>query len=387
AGNGRYVVAIGFMGTGSRFYDWFSNFRFTTEEGFHKGFHQLTQVFEQSVPRIQFPAAAAALGRPSLTLADILAEMRSPRSRFTLWMAGHSQGGAVMQIFCHRLMSAWGVPPRNIIGYGFASPTTAVGGIGRDPADYPLFHILNSDDLVPRIGALVHLGLALEYPADDALRAAAYGWGDEPEEIDLRGKAEDLCSHISDMPTLLESLAAFCEAVIEEKTEESLNALMEKRWSIPALDKAFSYAGGKAKDQLRRFVRYDKVAYRTLMARRMDDRVVASLLEEMRPTVAAVPVRKLMAAFRDRLHPPHMLCRPQHKLGAYGYIVRRGSAALRPFVWVGDAYGKPCRVFAGNSQPPRKTARCVKNAPYRPARPSARTRGVGSNLSAHRRLR
>ncbi|MDD3212847.1 MAG: hypothetical protein PHY64_04200, partial [Eubacteriales bacterium] len=42
AGNGRYVVAIGFMGTGSRFYDWFSNFRFTTEEGFHKGFHQLT---------------------------------------------------------------------------------------------------------------------------------------------------------------------------------------------------------------------------------------------------------------------------------------------------------------------------------------------------------
>ena len=35
---GRFAVAIGFMGTGKRFYDWIANFRYTPEEGFHKGF-------------------------------------------------------------------------------------------------------------------------------------------------------------------------------------------------------------------------------------------------------------------------------------------------------------------------------------------------------------
>ena len=42
AGNGRYIVAICFMGTGTRFYDWFSNFRISTPEGIHEGFSQLT---------------------------------------------------------------------------------------------------------------------------------------------------------------------------------------------------------------------------------------------------------------------------------------------------------------------------------------------------------
>ena len=94
-------------GTGKRFYDWISNFRFTTEEGFHKGFYQLCTYFEEAQKASCFPPTAQALGLEKLTLGEVLSEMKSLSSRFRLWMAGHSQGGAVMQVFCHRLMNDW----------------------------------------------------------------------------------------------------------------------------------------------------------------------------------------------------------------------------------------------------------------------------------------
>jgi hypothetical protein len=375
-GDGRYVVAIGFMGTGSRFYDWFSNFRFTTEDGFHKGFYQLTEYFERSAGRIAFPETAAALGRKRLTLADVLAEMRSPHSRFSLWMAGHSQGAAVMQVFCHKLITGWGVLARNMVGYGFASPTTVAGERGRAPGVYPLFHLLNSDDLVPRVGALMHLGLGLYYQTDEPLRRAAYGWDDTPAGRELLACAETLTAHVTDTPSMLTSLAALGEVIIEEKTEESLNALMEKRWSIAPLDKAFSYAEGKATGSLMRVVRYTKVAYHSLMGRRMEEDTVAAIKEEMRPVVRSMPMRRLMEALRDRMHPPHMLCRSDSRTGAYGYIVAQGRARLRPFVWEADG-GKTPRLrfaagyaaFGGHAAAP--LAR-------RPSRPSPRSRGIGA---------
>ena len=302
--DGRFVVAIGFMGTGSRFYDWFSNFRFTTEDGFHKGFFQLTQVFEQSAGRIQFPDTAAKLGLPSLTLAEILNEMRSPDSRFTLWMAGHSQGGAVMQVFCHRLLTAWGALPRHMVGYGFASPTVTVGG-AEDAAGYPLYHIVNSDDMVPRVGALAHLGMGLRYAADEPLRSAAYGWSDQPEEVALRAQAETLFGSIADTPSMLMAMVAFLTVVNEEKTEESLAALMEKRWSIVPLDRAFAFAGGKIKDSVARVARYARVAYHALTGARMDEETCARLMAQMRPVVRELPpLPTTKAAATDGDAPP-----------------------------------------------------------------------------------
>ncbi|HNW86672.1 MAG TPA: hypothetical protein PLP25_09000 [Candidatus Limiplasma sp.] len=333
AEGGRYVVAIGFMGTGSRFYDWFSNFRFTSEDGFHKGFQQLTEYFEQSADRILFPATAAALHMPSLSLRNILAEMRDPDSRFSLWMAGHSQGGAVMQVFCHRLLENWGVLPRHVVGYGFASPTVSAGPTGRSPAAYPLYHIINTDDLVPRVGALKHLGICLRYEADEGLRNIAYGWSGDPEATEARSRAELLLGHIADTPTMLETIAALCETVAEEKTEESLNALLEKRWSVAPLEKAFTFAGDKAMASLKRLARYARVAYRSVTGRRMDEAALAVLKAGMAPTVREYSLRALLGAMRDRFYPPHMLCREHFAPGAYGYIVRLGSARLRASVW------------------------------------------------------
>ena len=347
AAGGRFVVAIGFMGTGSRFYDWFSNFRFTAEEGFHKGFYQLTKVFEDSAQRIQFPDTARALGRESLTLADILGEMRAPDSRFTLWMAGHSQGAAIMQIFCHRLLTQWGVQPRHMVGYGFASPTAAVGGTALDAAAYPLYHILNSDDLVPRIGARMHLGIGLAYQADEALRSAAYGWRDTPEEMQLRADAQQLFHHIQDTPTLLESMAALLTLIREEKTEESFQALMEKPWSIAPLDKAFTFAEGRVKDTLTRMVRYARIAYHSMTGARMAAETVEAIMADMRPIVQAHSLRVLLTALRDRYHPPHMMRRAHGATGAYGYIAGEGHSRLMPFYWALDAQGQPVRCTLG----------------------------------------
>ncbi len=384
AGNGRYLIAIGFMGTGGRFYDWFSNFRFTTEDGFHKGFYQLTQVFEQSAPRILFPDTAAALGLASLTLADILREMRTPDSRFTLWMAGHSQGAAVMQVFCHRLMAEWGVPVRHMVGYGFASPTVSAALPARDAAACPLYHVINTDDLVPRIGAIMHLGMGLLYQSDPLLREAAFGWGDDPGDALLRADAEHLFHHIQDTPTMLESMVALLQVINEEKTEENLRTLMEKRWSLAPLDKAFAFAGDRVKDSITRMARYAKVAYRTLTGTRMDEETLDRLREEMRPIVRAYTLARLLGGLRDRFYPPHMLRRPHGETGAYGYIATLGASRLTPFIWRALPGGQaerltvPCYAAftpaAGDA--PGTAARRTPPRTYAPRRRGARGRGI-----------
>ncbi|MDD3410449.1 MAG: hypothetical protein PHY12_06535 [Eubacteriales bacterium] len=386
AQGGRYVVAIGFMGTGSRYYDWISNFRFTTEAGFHKGFHQLASCFEESAERISFPETAAELGLERLTLADVLTEMKLSGSRFSLWMAGHSQGGAVMQVFCHKLISDWGVRPENMVGYGFASPTVSTGV--PSPSAYPLYHIINTDDKVPCMGALEHLGLCLQYQANDAMRRAAYGWSDEPEDVALREQVRAHTHHMSNTMEIMETMVALSYAVLEEKGEENLSALMDKKWSIAPIDWALTFAGEKAKTAAEAVARYAQLGYRSITGRKMDMAVVRTLTDMMRPVVKELPLRRLMAIVKELFWPPHSITRGPHRLlGAYSYIVTRGSALLRPFCWENQPDGLPCRRYADGvrwAEPlparhalPARAALRRRPAPRRePARRSARRQGI-----------
>ncbi|MEG2317010.1 MAG: hypothetical protein RSC91_12360, partial [Clostridia bacterium] len=259
--DGQYLLAIGFMGTGRRFYDWISNFRFTTEEGFHKGFHQLCRYFEESAESIVFPETAAELGLEKLTLNEVLAEMRSGSSRFRLWMAGHSQGAAVMQVFTHRLMTDWGVQVQNMVGYGFASPTVATGRLAYDPAAYPLYHLLNSDDMVTRMGAVLHLGLCLQYQANDAFRATTYGLSTLPADVAARDALRPYQLQMVDTASILLYSTAFLQCIAEEKGEESLSALMNKRWSIAPVDWLLTRAGGQAQSWLDMLVEHARNGY------------------------------------------------------------------------------------------------------------------------------
>ena len=342
---GRFLLAIGFMGTGKRFYDWISNFRFTTEEGFHKGFYQLCTYFEQGAESIVFPATAQALGLEKLTLGEVLSEMKSLSSRFRLWMAGHSQGGAVMQVFCHRLMTDWGVLAQNMTGYGFASPTVATGRLVHDPAAYPLYHILNSDDMVPRMGALLHLGLCLEYPADDDFRERCYDLSPLPADVAARLALAPYQRAMVDTPTILMYGTAFFQCMAEEKGEEGLASLLDRKWAIPAVDRMLQAAGGKAMDLLDRLIENAQNGHAALTGQPMDEQALAALRDRMRPVVHAFPFRRLMGAVLAYCMPPHHLVHRQQD-GAYAVIVKDGLKRLRPFVWVNPARGMPMKRYA-----------------------------------------
>ena len=342
---GRFLLAIGFMGTGKRFYDWISNFRFTTEEGFHKGFYQLCTYFEQGAESIVFPATAQALGLEKLTLGVVLSEMKSLSSRFRLWMAGHSQGGAVMQVFCHRLMTDWGVLAQNMTGYGFASPTVATGRLVHDPAAYPLYHILNSDDMVPRMGALLHLGLCLEYPADDDFRERCYDLSPLPADVAARLALAPYQRAMVDTPTILMYGTAFFQCLAEEKGEEGLASLLDRKWAVPAVDRMLQAAGGKAMDLLDRLIENAQNGHAALTGQPMDEQALAALRDRMRPVVHAFPFRRLMGAVLAYCMPPHHLVHRQQD-GAYAVIVKDGLKRLRPFVWVNPARGMPMKRYA-----------------------------------------
>ncbi len=187
------TVAIGFMGTGKQLGDWMPNLRMDAQDGLHLGFLQLAQEFNGFIDQIEFPFAAGELGRQKLTLREIIGMMREPGSRFRLWISGHSQGAAVMQVFIDQLLRQ-GVRPEYLCGYGFASPTVAHPGWPLPPDGYPITQVMNADDLVPRTGAWLHFGECLMFAPLDADRRRMYGAAvDEPcsrEALRLLSRAQ-----------------------------------------------------------------------------------------------------------------------------------------------------------------------------------------------------
>ena len=342
---GRFTLAVGFMGTGARFYDWFSNFRAGTVNGFHKGFFQLTQAFVKNEAQIHFPDTAQTLGLPKLTLSDILEDMRSEQSRFSLWMAGHSQGAAVMQVYCDYLLREKRVPRETLFGCGFASPTAGADNAALGCDGYPLYHILNADDLVPRMGSLKHFGLCLQYTPDAKFRSRAYGWSQLPDDREARRDAERLTLTITDTPSFLTAFSALLAVVCEEKSDDALLGASEGLKAIAPIDKMVSFAGRKAKETLQNMIAYMRKTYAEIRGREMDEAELALLRERFRPVVRGLPPKRLLAALYDRLYPPHSLHSSAGD-GAYCHIVNEHAGELKPFRWQDDPAVPPYRVYA-----------------------------------------
>ena len=169
---GRYTVAIGFMGTGRRLIDWEVNNRLQHPEGFHEGFLSLCRQFMDNADRIPFDRTAQQLGLQRLSLRDMIEEAKQEDSRFRFFAAGHSQGSAVLQLWVHALITQ-GVLRKNVLGYGFASPSVAAY-IDKNMRQYPLFHFINSDDIFTRVGLLHHIGRSFVYQADAPMRSFCY---------------------------------------------------------------------------------------------------------------------------------------------------------------------------------------------------------------------
>lgn len=176
--DGRAVVAISFIGTTQKYFDWFTNFKMQRNTGMHHGFIALARKFSAQAPRILLPGLARMLGQDTCTLADALLEAERPDGRVVLWISGHSQGGALVQTYSHLLLEQ-GIGEAAIRAYSFAAPTVAAVDAVPDPKAYPIYNIINTDDLVPRIGAQVRLGVDWIYRPTLAFRARHYGVEEE----------------------------------------------------------------------------------------------------------------------------------------------------------------------------------------------------------------
>lgn len=330
AGPGRYVAAVGFMGTGRRIYDWFSNFRTDREEGAHKGFLQLTREFEASCPLIRFPETAREMGRDALTLRDVLLSCRRPGSPFKVWMAGHSQGGAVMELAALREIRR-GMLRQNLIGYGFASPSALYENPGCDLNGFPLFHIVNGDDPTPRVGAYLHVGRCMLFRPDDAARKRFYGdaWQD-PAFRDaltllrfIQGSRDGLIATAA----LLQALEALSDREAAEVIGKMLGGLLPERM-LAAL--------GSRTDQFLRFAaRRAEGAYEKATA---GETLPANRLNQLRGRISLLIAKHGAPAFGRglllALAAPHRLRGIDKNTGGeapYQAIVRRYFPRLRGF--------------------------------------------------------
>ncbi len=338
---GQQLLAIGFMGTGKRFYDWFSNLRMGQEDGFHQGFSQLCHRFEAAAEEIVFPETALALGLERLTLGDVLREMRSPDSRFRLWMAGHSQGGAVMQLFTHRLMHRSGVLPMHLCGISFASPTVAALERVARPWSYPLWHVRNREDVVCRVGAQVHLGRLLDYTPHATFRTEAYCHSALPADAACREWLKPFLAGMRDNPSTLLALTALLLCVAQEKGEDVLNGFAEKYRIIP--EKLLARADDHAQGFLKMLAARQRRTYLEQCGHEMDEAELLAQIEALRPHVQHTPLRRILSVMGDCLLQPHQLSGNAEDPGAYTLIVCDTPARFTALRWEGRC-GQPVRV-------------------------------------------
>lgn len=341
---GRFVAAIGFMGTGKQIYDWISNFRMVQEDGVHKGFLQLTQEFEKNCPLIEFPQTARELGLEKLTLSDILAECRRPGSRFRLWMAGHSQGSAIMQLFALREISK-GLLRQNVIGYGFASPSVLYRSPGCDPGSIPLFHILNADDPIPRVGAVLHVGRCKILQPDSAMRSACYGnIGKTPA---FRDAMHLLSACYRNEATVLYGIALL-RALMKLPDRESALALGSVLGKMLP-DRLLAALGGRA-DQLVQFlIRHAEATYAQLTGGALPEDLLVPYEKRVSLLMERYGAQPLIRALLQAMALPHKLRGPieNNGIAAYQYIVTRRFDSLRTYVSAGTVPRSTARPLRG----------------------------------------
>ena len=330
---GRYVVAISFMGTGERLHDWFSNFRMSSEGGLHKGFLQLARQFEENEQAIDFPETAQELGLEKLTLAHILQEMRHPNSRFTLWLSGHSQGAALMQVYAWHKINEDGVLPRNIVGYGFASPSVVSGLAVEDPSALPLHHVLNSEDLVPRMGAQMHLGLCLIYPTGEAMRQACYTWRTDEAALFQRQLVAQVLARMTDTPSAIEVTMAYLNVLAGYTPEDMMDTLQALCLRLPV--KKLHTAADTRVDALVRFAsRHMAAAYVSITGQNLDKRRVAEHQAVLQAVVDQMGLRAYTSALLEWMTQPHRIStREDGKISPYKFIVEQGVEQLIPAIW------------------------------------------------------
>lgn len=324
---GKVCIAIAFTGTTRRIYEWLSNLRVTEEDGFHAGFLQLTRLFQENEGKIEFPSLAE--NEKKKTLFDILQEMRSGSDRYTLFVTGHSQGAALMQVYIYGLLLS-GVPAAYVRGVGFASPSVAFARDIGLAADYPVLNVINADDVIARVGGQMHIGMCRVLPSTAAFRRACYGpRADSPALC----AALDLMHQVRSTEDALLLFIALTESFLslpEDESEEVLSTLM--RLYLP--DVLNQHLAGYARRMVRAVGR---------RLRKKCEQVAGTIrkeqLEEFQMAWTAYftqhGIREGAGAVLEALSRPHALSDEKQKR-AYQTLVEEYASQLVSCIWMQD---------------------------------------------------
>lgn len=327
--DGRTLIAIAFTGTTKRLYDWLSNLRMEEEEGFHAGFLRLTKQFEENAGRIHFPITAQKTAMVRLSLQDILQMMRQGSDRFSLFVTGHSQGAALMQIYIHRLISS-GVPLEHLRGIGFASPCVVNERALHWATAYPIRHFINADDLIARVGGHMHIGQCCVLPSSDGYRRACYG--PHAESLAMRNVLHALHALRDNESTLLFGVAlmnALAE-LPDAACEETIALLL--RGVLPGIlgQRLRGYARRLAREASRRLTAKGEKVFGSLDAEKC---------AEQRRTIdglfAACGSAACVSMLVECLMRPHALAE-RDGVRAYQLLAQEYANALAKSLWVTD---------------------------------------------------
>ncbi|HML48309.1 MAG TPA: hypothetical protein PKE04_16320 [Clostridia bacterium] len=304
----RAIIAITFIGTTQRLYDWFSNFKLHVEEGMHQGFLSLARHFLTYADRFSFPETAMNLGMERLTLADAFAEAARPDSRILLFLTGHSQGGAVVQTAVHR-MRAMGVLDSNLLAYTYAAPKAAALGGVADPANYPIHNLVNSDDFVPILGAQLRLGLDWIYEPSEAFRALCYDWP-PPNQSAVMDATRALFANAPNSETVMAYLIALLRLL--EGMPDRSQALALLRRTIdryPFFRQVTQFAESYLERGLSRSLRWLEGAYLQFAGQAPDGESIARMQADWLAFYRqAGSLDIALDGLRTVLFGPHMIC-------------------------------------------------------------------------------
>ncbi len=330
--DGRVIIAISFMGTTEKFYDWYTNFKFQQKSGMHYGFLEMARQFTLQAPRVALSQLSGALSEPSFTLQNAIELAAKGDDRFTFWLSGHSQGGALVQTYAHLLMQR-GVSPEKIVAYSLAAPSVAAAGGVNEPGRYPVFNIINADDLVPRVGAEVRLGVDCLYRPLDAFRAAHYRLSAGKEEVHAR--VQHRCDQVqSTLDAVCFGVAAIRQmqgGEAESQLTELVQAIVPQLSLLKhvglAADEIVQYLDGKLMEQAR-----------ILSGGEPEHDKITRFSELLADVLTAYGGKPAGEALYQAIAAPHILCDDEKDdafVPPYIAIVRKHLSELEMGIWRG----------------------------------------------------
>lgn len=162
-GTVKHIAMIAFRGS-DKFEDWVTDAAIVTgKDGYHEGFEETAERHYNAMKN----GVSYSLGNgETISFSDFLDQMNAGNDDYTMIVTGHSLGAAVAGVFTSKhLDNVNGITANNVVAYTFASPLTCSSAQAAKEAGIVknVFNLVNTDDIVTKVGADVASGKRTGY--------------------------------------------------------------------------------------------------------------------------------------------------------------------------------------------------------------------------------